>query len=64
MADIAGLIPATYIVGNPGYYKRVDIADPFTAVTVDEGATACEYAIFNDLGGKVKITLGGSWAQV
>ena len=62
VADIAGLIPATYTANTCP--KRVDIADPFAAVTVDEGATACEYAIYNDLGGKVKITLGGSWAQV
>ena len=64
MGDIAGLIDAAYTAATCP--KRVDIADPFTAVTVDDAATAggCEYAIFNDLGGIVKITLGSTWAQV
>ena len=37
-----------------------------TAVTVDDAAEpgGCEYAIFNDLGGIVKITLGSTWTQV
>ena len=40
------------------------VIEDSTNLDVNDGFTACKYAIYNNLGGKVKITLGSSWAQV
>ena len=40
------------------------VIDDSTNLAIDDGATICEYGIYNNLGGKVKITLGSTWQQV
>ena len=40
------------------------VIEDSTNLVVDDGATVCEYGIYNNVGGKVKITLGSSWQQV
>ena len=43
---------------------KLVVIDDSTNLAIDDGATACEYGIYNNLGGKVKITLGSTWQQV
>ena len=40
------------------------VIEDSTNLVVDDSATVCEYGIYNNVGGKVKITLGSSWQQV
>ena len=49
---------------TPDSCPKLVVIDDSTNLAIDDGATACEYGIYNNLGGKVKITLGSTWQQV